>query len=198
MCYKMRTAKIQRHTKETQIILNLDLDGSGKTSIESGIGFFDHMLEQFCYHSKINLELKISGDLEIDYHHSVEDCGICLGEAFNKALGDKKGLNRYGFFVLPMDDALIRVALDFSGRSFLNWNVTFSNSKIGSFDTELVREFFQAFSSNAKMTLHIERLDGFNSHHICEAIYKGFGRAVREAISKDKTSNEIPSTKGVL
>ncbi len=194
----MRTAKIQRKTTETKITLNLDLDGTGETNIDSGISFFDHMLEQFCYHANINVQLKILGDLEIDFHHSVEDCGICLGEAFDQALGEKKGINRYGFFVLPMDDALVRVALDFSGRSLLNWNVTFPNSKIGTFDAELVREFFQAFSSNAKMTLHIEKLDGLNSHHICEAIYKGFGRAVRDAISKNTESNEVPSTKGVL
>ena len=194
----MRTAKVLRETKETKIDLTLDLEGSGVSSIDTGIPFFDHMLEQLVYHSGISLKLKLSGDLKIDFHHSVEDCGICLGKAFNEALGDKKGVNRYGFYILPMDDALIRVALDFSGRSFFKWNVIFPNSKIGNFDTELVREFFQAFSSNAKMTLHIDRLDGFNSHHISEAIYKGFGRSLREAISRDITSTEIPSTKGIL
>ncbi len=194
----MRTASILRETKETKINLSLDLDGSGTSSINTGIPFFDHMLEQLCYHSMINLKINISGDLEIDCHHSVEDCGICLGEAFNKALGDKKGISRYGFFLLPMDDALVRVALDFSGRSYLNWNVVFTNSKIGTFESELVREFFQAFSSNAKMTLHIEKLDGFNNHHMCEAIFKGFGRAIKSAIHKDKMNTEIPSTKGIL
>ena len=194
----MRKAKIDRETKETKIHLSLDLDGDGVSSIETGIAFFDHMLEQLCYHSKINLILKVSGDLEIDFHHSVEDCGICLGKAFDEALGDKKGLNRYGFCLLPMDDALVRVALDFSGRPFFNWNVIFSNSKIGAFDTELVREFFQAFSSNARTTLHIHKLDGFNNHHVCEAIFKCFGRSIKSAINRDKTSTEIPSTKGLL
>ena len=156
------------------------------------------MLEQLCYHSMINLELRVSGDLDIDFHHTVEDCGICLGKAFNKALGDKKGVNRYGFYMLPMDDALVRVALDFSGRNYFNWGVIFPNSRIGNFDTELVREFFQAFSSNAKMTLHIQKLDGFNSHHICEAVFKGFGRSIKSAIQKDETNKEIPSTKGIL
>ena len=194
----MRTAKILRETKETKISLSLDLDGSGVSTIDTGIGFFDHMLEQLCYHSMINLELRVSGDLDIDFHHSVEDCGICLGKAFNKALGDKKGVNRYGFYMLPMDDALVRVALDFSGRTYFNWGVIFPNSRIGNFDTELVREFFQAFSSNAKMTLHIQKLDGFNSHHICEAVFKGFGRSIKSAVKKDETNQEIPSTKGIL
>ena len=194
----MRTVKLKRETRETKINLSLDLDGTGKSNIDTGIGFFDHMLEQLCYHSMINLNLEATGDLEIDFHHTVEDCGICIGEAFNQALGDKKGISRYGFCILPMDDALIRVALDFSGRSFFSWKVIFPNSKIGVFDTELAREFLQAFSSNSKTTLHVEKLDGFNSHHICEAIFKGLGRAIREATSQDKRNNKIPSTKGVL
>jgi imidazoleglycerol-phosphate dehydratase len=194
----MRNTKLTRETKETKIKLNLNLDGEGASNIDTGIGFLDHMLDQLVYHSGVDLNLKIVGDIQIDSHHSVEDCGICLGKAFKSALGDKKGINRYGFFVLPMDDSLVRVALDFSGRPFLNWKVVFPNNRIGNFETELVREFFQAFTSNSQATLHIEKLDGFNSHHICEAIFKGFAKSLKIAISRDINNSDVPSTKGVL
>ena len=194
----IRNAKIDRSTNETNINLVLNLDGSGKSTIKTGIPFFDHMLDQFTFHSQIDLELDAKGDLGIDYHHTVEDCGICLGTAFSNALGDKKGINRYGFFLLPMDDALIRVALDFSGRSFLSWNVKFPTSSVGNFDLELVREFFNSFSANSRATIHVEMLNGFNSHHISEAIFKSMGRAIKMAITKDQRLDSIPSTKGSL
>ena len=194
----IRSAKIDRVTNETSIKLVLDLDGLGKGTIETGIPFFDHMLDQLTFHSLIDLELDAQGDVGIDYHHTVEDCGICLGKAFSKALGDKKGINRYGFFLLPMDDALIRVALDFSGRSFLSWNVRFPTSSVGAFDLELVREFFNSFSINSGATIHVDMLNGFNSHHISEAIFKGMGKAIKMAITKDQRLDSIPSTKGSL
>ena len=194
----IRSATIDRTTAETKINLVLDLDGVGKGTIKTGIPFFDHMLDQLTFHSLIDLELEAQGDTGIDYHHTVEDCGICLGKAFSNALGDKKGINRYGFFLLPMDDALIRVALDFSGRSFLNWNVRFPTSSVGNFDLELVREFFNSFSTNSAATIHVEMLDGFNSHHISEAIFKGMGKAIKMAITKDQRWDSIPSTKGSL
>jgi len=162
----MRTAEYKRDTKETSISVDINIDGTGKYDIKTGIGFLDHMLEQLSKHSLIDMKIKATGDTHIDYHHTVEDCGICLGKAFVEALGDKKGINRYGFFLLPMDDALIRVALDFSGRSFLSWKVNFPTNRVGNFDLELVREFFNAFSTNSGATLHVEMLDGFNSHHI--------------------------------
>ncbi len=194
----IRNAKIDRSTNETNIKLVLNLDGSGKSTIKTGIPFFDHMLDQFTFHSQIDLELDAKGDLGIDYHHTVEDCGICLGTAFSNALGDKRGINRYGFFLLPMDDALIRVALDFSGRSFLNWNVKFPTSSVGNFDLELVREFFNSFSTNSRATIHVDMLNGFNSHHIAEAVFKSMGKAIKMAITKDKRLDSIPSTKGSL
>ena len=194
----IRNAKIDRITNETNIKLVLNLDGSGKSTIKSGIPFFDHMLDQFTFHSQIDLELDAKGDLGIDYHHTVEDCGICLGTAFSKALGDKKGISRYGFFLLPMDDALIRVALDFSGRSFLSWNVKFPTSSVGNFDLELVREFFNSFSINSRATIHVDMLNGFNSHHISEAVFKSMGKAIKMAITKDQRLDSIPSTKGSL
>ncbi len=194
----MRSAKIERITNETKINLVLDLDGSGKGAIKTNIPFFDHMLQQLIFHSSVDLDLKAQGDVEIDNHHTVEDCGICLGKAFMEALGDKKGINRYGFFLLPMDDALIRVALDFSGRSFLSWKVSFPTNKVGNFDLELVREFFNAFSANSGATLHVEKLDGFNSHHISEAIFKTMGKSIKMAITKNKGMEIIPSTKGSL
>lgn len=194
----IRNAKIDRSTNETNIKLVLNLDGSGKSTIKTGIPFFDHMLDQFTFHSQIDLELDAKGDLGIDYHHTVEDCGICLGTAFSNALGDKKGINRYGFFLLPMDDALIRVALDFSGRSFLSWNVKFPTSSVGNFDLELVREFFNSFSTNSRATIHVDMLNGFNSHHIAEAVFKSMGKAIKMAITKDKRLDSIPSTKGSL
>jgi len=194
----IRNAKIDRSTNETNIKLVLNLDGSGKSIITTGIPFFDHMLDQFTFHSQIDLELDAKGDLGIDYHHTVEDCGICLGTAFSNALGDKKGINRYGFFLLPMDDALIRVALDFSGRSFLSWNVKFPTSSVGNFDLELVREFFNSFSTNSRATIHVDMLTGFNSHHISEAVFKSMGKAIKMAITKDQRLDSIPSTKGSL
>ena len=194
----IRNAKIDRSTNETNIKLVLNLDGSGKSTIKTGIPFFDHMLDQFTFHSQIDLELDAKGDLGIDYHHTVEDCGICLGTAFSDALGDKKGINRYGFFLLPMDDALIRVALDFSGRSFLSWNVKFPTSSVGNFDLELVREFFNSFSTNSRATIHVDMLNGFNSHHISEAVFKSMGKAIKMAITKDQRLDSIPSTKGSL
>ena len=194
----IRSAKIDRITNETDIRLVLNLDGSGKSTTKTGIPFFDHMLDQFTFHSQIDLELDAKGDLGIDYHHTVEDCGICLGTAFSDALGNKKGINRYGFFLLPMDDALVRVALDFSGRSFLSWNVKFPTSSVGNFDLELLREFFNSFSTNSGATIHVDMLNGFNSHHISEAIYKGVGKAIKMAVTKDQRLGSIPSTKGIL
>ena len=194
----MRSATIDRTTNETNINLILDLDGVGKGIIKTNVPFFDHMVDQLTFHSQIDLELRAQGDVEIDYHHTVEDCGICLGNAFSEAMGDKKGIKRYGFFLLPMDDALIRVALDFSGRSFLSWKVRFPTSSVGDFDLELVREFFNSFSTNSGATIHVEMLDGFNSHHISEAIFKGMGKAIKMAIARDERLDSIPSTKGTL
>ena len=194
----IRNAKIDRITNETDIKLVLNLDGSGKSTIKTGIPFFDHMLDQLTFHSQIDLKLDVQGDLGIDCHHTVEDCGICLGKAFSNALGDKKGINRYGFFLLPMDDALIRVALDFSGRSFLSWNLKFPTSSVGNFDLELVREFFNSFSTNSRATIHVDMLNGFNSHHISEAVFKSMGKAIKMAITKDQRLDSIPSTKGSL
>ena len=194
----MRISKIERVTNETNVNLVLDLDGVGKGNIKTNIPFFDHMLEQLTFHSSVDLELHARGDIDIDFHHSVEDCGICLGKAFMEALGDKKGINRYGFFLLPMDDALIRVALDFSGRSFLNWKVNFPTNRIGKFDVELVREFFNAFTMHSGATIHVEMLDGFNSHHISEAIFKAMGKSIKMAVAKNKDLEIIPSTKGSL
>ena len=194
----MRSSTIDRITNETNIKLVLNLDGAGKGAIKTSIPFFDHMLDQLTFHSQIDLELNAQGDVEIDYHHTVEDCGICLGKAFSEAMGDKKGINRYGFFLLPMDDALIRVALDFSGRSYLSWKVRFPTSSVGDFDLELVREFFNSFSTNSGATIHVEMLDGFNSHHISEAIFKGLGKAIKIAVTKDQSWDSIPSTKGSL
>ncbi len=194
----MRTSKIERITNETKINLFLKLDGVGKSTVKTCIPFLDHVLDQLVFHSSIDLELNAEGDIEIDFHHTVEDCGICLGKAFMEALGDKKGINRYGFFLLPMDDALIRVALDFSGRSFLSWKVNFPTNRVGDFDLELVREFFNAFSTNSGATLHVEMLDGFNSHHISEAIFKAMGKSIKMAVAKNKDVEIIPSTKGSL
>ena len=194
----MRIANIERSTNETSINLFLNLDGTGKAKIETNIEFFDHMIDQLVFNSSVDLELNAQGDIGIDFHHTVEDCGICLGKAFLEAMGDKKRINRYGFFLLPMDDALVRVALDFSGRSFLSWKVRFPTTSVGTFDLELVREFFNAFSMHSGATLHVEALDGFNSHHISEAIFKGVGRAIKMALLKNKSIKSIPSTKGSL
>ena len=195
----MRSASVTRKTNETDIDIDLLLDGDGKADIHTGIGFFDHMLDQIARHSLINLTIRAKGDLHIDQHHTVEDVGIALGQALTKALGDKRGIVRYADCLLPMDEALTRVALDLSGRPFLVFKVNFPASKIGAFDTELVREFFQALAVHAQMTLHIETLYGANSHHIAESCFKGAARALGAAIAIDpRQAERIPSTKGAL
>ena len=194
-----RQAKISRKTKETDITLSINLDGKGESRIKTGIGFFDHMLDQLAKHALIDMEITAKGDLHIDDHHTVEDTGIALGQAFKDALGDKRGIRRYGHAYLAMDEALSRVALDFSGRAYLVCNVDFPTQKIGQFDAELVREFFQAFASNAGLTLHVETLYGANSHHIAESCFKALAKALRMAVEKDDRAGEaLPSTKGVL
>lgn len=195
----MRKARIERKTKETQIVAEVNLDGTGAYSISTGVGFFDHMLEQLSRHSLIDIVLDAKGDLHIDQHHTVEDCGIALGQAVGKALGDKRGIGRYAHAYLPMDETLTRTALDISGRPYLIWRVSFRTQKVGEMDTELFREFFQAFAQNAGITLHIELLYGENSHHIAESCFKGLARALRDAVAiGDKVKAEIPSTKGQL
>lgn len=195
----MRKAEITRKTTETQITLSADLDGTGAYDIQTGVGFFDHMMEQLARHSLIDLTVRAKGDLHIDDHHTVEDTGIALGQALTKALGDKRGIRRYGACHLPMDDAQVRAALDLSGRPWLMWNVTFPSAKIGTFDTELVREFFQALATHGGITLHIDMLHGINSHHIAEAAFKAVARALREAVEPDpRKGDAIPSTKGAL
>lgn len=195
----MRTSRIERNTNETKITLELNIDGSGKSDIKTGSGFLDHMLTLFASHGRFDLKINCDGDTYVDDHHSVEDIGICLGMAFKEALGDKAGINRYGFFVLPMDEALVTVSLDFSGRSYLNFDCVFPSEKIGSFDTELVNEFMYAFVRTSAMTLHIKKTDGDNSHHIAEAIFKGLARSIKTAATVDPTLNgELPSTKGKL
>lgn len=195
----MRSASISRKTNETDISVSLNLDGTGSRNISTGIGFFDHMLDQLSRHSMIDMEISATGDLHIDDHHTVEDTGIALGQALVAAMGDKAGTHRYGSCLLPMDDAQIRTALDFSGRPFLIWNVDLPTPKIGTFDTELAREFFQALSTHGGLTLHIDQLHGFNSHHIVEATFKSVARALRQAVEMDPRANgAIPSTKGML
>lgn len=195
----MRIAKVQRDTKETEISVELNLDGKGVYNIETGIGFLDHMLEQLSRHSLIDLNLKAKGDLHIDFHHTTEDCGWAIGSAFKKALSDKKGITRYGHSYVPMDETLSRVSLDISNRPYLIWKVNFSQSKLGDMDTELFKEWFQAFSQGAGITLHVENLYGDNNHHIVESCYKALARALRVAVEIDKRkSDEVPSTKGKL
>lgn len=195
----MRTASLTRKTNETDIAITLDLDGTGTHKVATGIGFFDHMLDQLARHSLIDLTVTAKGDLHIDDHHTVEDVGIALGQALNKALGEKTGIVRYGASDLPMDETLSRVALDVSGRAFLVWRVAFSSPKIGTFDTELVREFFQALATNAGITLHAECFYGDNSHHIAESLFKALARALRQAVEIDpRAKDAVPSTKGVL
>ena len=195
----MRKAEINRKTSETNISIEILLDGTGKSNTNTGIGFFDHMLDQLAKHSLIDIEINADGDLHIDDHHTVEDIGICLGKAFKSALADKKGIHRYGSCILPMDDALIQSALDISGRAHFEWDVEFNTAKIGFFDVELVKEFFNAFSSSSEMTLHVNKLSGVNSHHIAEATFKSVAKSLRYAIELDpKQSNMVPSTKGVL
>jgi imidazoleglycerol-phosphate dehydratase len=194
-----RTATIDRATKETQIKATVDLDGTGAYDIETGIGFLDHMLEQLARHGLIDITLRAKGDLHIDFHHTAEDCGIVLGQAVAKALGDKQGITRYASVHLPMDETLTRVAVDVSGRPYLVWNVHFSQPKIGDMDTELFREWFQAFAQNAGITLHIETLYGTNNHHIAETCFKGLARALRAALTIDpRQGQRVPSTKGTL
>ena len=195
----MRTAKVSRKTKETEITAVTNLDGSGAYEIETGIGFLDHMLEQLSRHSLIDIELRAQGDLHIDFHHTTEDSGIAIGESINNALGDRRGITRYAESTVPMDEALTRVAIDVSNRPYLSWKVEFSNSKVGDMDTELFREWFQAFAQAAGITLHVETFYGENNHHIIESCYKGLARALRQAIAIDpRRSGDVPSTKGVL
>ena len=193
----MRTSDITRNTAETKIQVTLNLDGTGKTDIDTGVGFLNHMLTLFAAHGKFDLTVKCAGDVEVDDHHSVEDIGICLGQAFQAALGDKRGITRYGSFLLPMDEALILSAVDISGRSCLCYGLDIPTEKIGTFDTELVEEFFLGFTRNCPMSLHLRQLAGTNSHHIVEGAFKSVGRALKAAVALDG-SNEIPSTKGVL
>ena len=195
----MRRASKTRKTAETAITVTLDLDGTGKYDNRTGVGFFDHMLDQLARHALIDMSVQATGDLHIDDHHTVEDVGIVLGQALAEAMGGKTGIVRYGSCLLPMDDTLVRAALDLSGRPFLVWKVDFTAPKIGTFDTELVREFFQAFSTHGGITLHVERIDGINSHHIAEAEFKAVARALREALETDpRKADAIPSTKGSL
>ena len=194
-----RTAKVERITLETQIKININLDGTGTTSFQTGVPFLDHMLDQIARHGLIDLDIDAKGDLEIDAHHTVEDIGITLGQAFSKALGDKKGVVRYGHSYVPLDEALSRVVIDFSGRSGLFYEVKFPRASIGGFDVDLFREFFQGFVNHANVTLHIDNLKGTNAHHVAETIFKALGRAIRMAISADpRMAGIMPSTKGSL
>ncbi len=194
-----RISKIERNTNETNICVEIDLDGSGKAELETGVPFFDHMLDQIARHALIDMKIRATGDLEIDDHHTVEDIGIVFGQALAEAVGDKKGINRYGHAYVPLDESLSRVAVDLSGRPHLSFDATFTRAQIGTFETELVREFFQGLVNHAAMTLHIDNIRGINSHHIAETIFKAFGRALRMALqADDRMQNVIPSTKGSL
>ena len=196
---QMRKATVQRNTAETQISVTVDLDGTGKANLSSGVPFLDHMLDQVARHGLIDLEVEANGDLEIDAHHTVEDIGITLGQAFAKAWGDKRGLRRYGHAYVPLDEALSRVVVDLSGRPGLEYEVSFPRARIGDFDVDLFREFFQGVVNHAGMTLHIDNLKGRNAHHIIETIYKAFGRALRMAVEHDpRMGDAMPSTKGSL
>ena len=195
----MRTAEIVRKTAETDISLKINIDGSGKNDIQSGCGFLDHMLTLFSKHGRFDLEVKCNGDTQVDFHHTVEDIGICLGEAFKEALGDKKGIERYGSIILPMDEALILSATDFSGRAYLGFDVNLPSSRVGDFDTELVEEFWLGFVRSAALNLHIKMLSGSNTHHIIEGIFKATARAFKNAVKIDEAfKDDIPSTKGVI
>ncbi len=195
----MRQAKIERNTKETRISASVNLDGSGAYDVETGIGFLDHMLEQLSRHSLIDITLRAKGDLHIDFHHTTEDTGIVIGQAVAKALGERKGIQRYGAALIPMDETLTRVALDASNRPYLIWKVAFSRDKLGQMDSELFKEWFQAFAQHAGLTLHVENLYGVNNHHIVESCFKGLARALRQAIETDpRKGDEVPSTKGRL
>ena len=195
----MRQASVERNTSETRIRASINLDGTGTCNVNTGIGFLDHMLDQIARHGLMDLDIEAKGDLHIDFHHTTEDVGIALGQAFKQALGDKKGIRRYASCLLPMDETLARVALDLSNRPYLVWNVDFTQDKIGGIDTELFREWFQAFAFNAGITLHVEVLHGFNNHHMIEACFKGLARSLRDAVEIDpRRANEVPSTKGAL
>ncbi len=195
----MREYTVQRKTAETDINLYLNLDGTGKSEVNTGCGFLDHMLTLFASHGRFDLNVSCKGDTHVDDHHTVEDVGICLGLAFTEALGDKRGITRYGNIILPMDEALILCAVDISGRDVLSYKADIPSAKVGTFDTELTKEFFLAFVRNCRLSLHIQQLDGENSHHIIEGMFKAFGRVMRSAVSIDpKFSSEVPSTKGVL
>src|ERR1700712_54242 len=195
----MRAASISRRTAETDVTVSIKLDGTGKATIATGVGFLDHMLELFARHGLFDFEVKVDGDLHVDQHHTTEDAGIALGQAFAKALGDKRGIARYADIHLPMDEALTRIAIDISGRPFLVFRTAFRVEKIGQFDTELVREWFQAFAMNAGITLHVETLYGDNAHHIAESCFKGLARPLRKAVSIDpREEGRVPSTKGTL
>ena len=194
-----RTARVERNTKETQITAEVNLDGVGNYDVSTGIGFLDHMLEQLSRHSLIDITLAAKGDLHIDFHHTTEDSALCLGEAMSKALGDRAGIGRYGSALIPMDETLTRVVLDASNRPYLIWEVDFPIPKVGEMDTELFKEWFQAFSQAAGLTLHVENLYGANSHHIIESCFKGLARALRQAVEIDsRKAGDVPSTKGVL
>jgi len=193
-----RTARIERTTKETSIMLSLDLDGSGKNRIDSSIPFLDHMLEQIARHGLVDLDIRASGDREIDDHHTVEDIGICFGEALRDALGDKAGIVRYGHAYVPLDEALSRVVMDMSGRPGLEFHVHFPKEKVGAFDVDLFKEFFQAVANHGRITLHVDALRGDSNHHIIETVFKAFGRALRMAVARDPGQPGIPSTKGAL
>ena len=195
----MRSAKITRKTAETDITVEINLDGTGTYDNQTGVGFFNHMLDQLARHALIDMTISATGDLHIDDHHTVEDTGIALGQALNEAMGDKRGIRRYGSCLLPMDDALVRAALDLSARPYLVWNVDMPTAQIGQFDTELVREFFQAFATHGGITLHVDSLHGLNSHHIAEAAFKAVARSLRDALEVDpRKSDAVPSTKGTL
>lgn len=195
----MRKSEIIRKTNETDISLSLCLDGTGKTELDTGIGFLDHMLDLFAKHGRMDLKVKCTGDTYVDFHHSAEDIGIVLGQAFKEAVGDKKGIKRYGNMLLPMDESLVLASLDISGRAFFKYDLIIPTEKVGEMDTELIEEFFISFVRNADITLHIRQLDGTNSHHIIEAAFKAVARAIREAVSIDeKAKDEIPSSKGLL
>lgn len=193
-----RMAEVTRKTKETDILIRLDLDGTGKAEVSTGIGFLDHMLEGFARHGFFDLTCTVKGDLHVDGHHSVEDTGIVLGQAIAKAMGEKKGICRYGSFILPMDDALVLCAVDLCGRPYLNFDAAFSVERVGELDTELVREFFYAVSYSAGMNLHLKTLDGRNAHHIIEAMFKAFAKALDQAVRRDKRIDDVLSTKGSL
>lgn len=194
----MRKAEVERNTKETEIKISLNLDGSGKADIDTGIGFFDHMLDGFARHGLFDLDVKVKGDLKVDGHHSIEDCGIVLGNAIKQAVGDKKGISRYGYFILPMDEALVLCSIDLGGRPYFNFEYDFNVEKCGEMETDMVREFFYAVSYSAMMNIHIEVLRGINTHHIIEGIFKAFAKALDQATLIDSRIEGVASTKGVI